>query len=94
MADPTEAEKRRREQEVVEHEVHERDPAPLGGENRPYDPDTGAVGTTRPRSAAPMGSAGPTGVVPPKAGAGPQWKRPAMIGAAVLLIIVLLWILA
>ena len=93
MADPTEAEKRRHEEEVAAREVHERDPTPLDPETRPYDPDTGQVGTTRPRSVEATGSAGPTGVVPPQPEAQAQWKRPAVIAGAVLLIIVLLLIL-
>lgn len=92
MADPSENEKRRREEWVRKHDAHERDPAPLEGE-RPYDPDTGAVGTTRPRSVEAAGSAGPTGVVPPSTEEEFQWKRPAIIVGAILLIILLLLLL-
>lgn len=94
MGDPLDAEKRRREEAVRDLEAHERDPTPLDPDTRPYDPDTGQVGTTRPRSVEPMGSAGPTGVVPPSAEAQAQWKRPAMIVGAILLILVLLLLLA
>lgn len=90
MAEPSEeVEKRRREEWAREHDVHERDPAPLEGE-RPYDPDTGGVGTTRPRSVEAAGSAGPTGVVPPKPQEETQWKRPALIVGAIILIILLM----
>lgn len=95
MSHESEAEKRRREEFAREHDVHERDPTPLDPETQPYDPDTGAVGTTRPRTVEAAGSAGPTGVVPPttdRTGM-TQWKRPAAIAGIVLLIIVVLLLL-
>lgn len=93
MADPIEEEKRRREAALRAHDAHERDPAPLGGNEAPYDPDTGAAGTTHPRGVQATGSAGPTGVVPPKPDAGPRWRRLALTIGAVLLVFVLLLVL-